>query len=260
MSELDLIVLKHGSSVVSNAGGNGIDQQRVYAHVNAHQQLREGGFQTVEVASGAVLAGIEYATECNLDVNALSKVELAKMGTARQIMHWQLAGDVFGIAVEQVLATHEEIDDESEGKFIVEGIKESASKGFLSVVNENNAAANYETKLLEAQATEDKLVKADNDWLAAHLSMALGANTLMLLTNTYGLLTERGRVRQIQVADADDYIQYCYQKDPKGTGGMKSKLLAAAKAAEAGVDVIIGSAFANPYVLLEGESGTRVVQ
>lgn len=261
MSESEIVVVKHGTSVVQNRLGTGLDQDRINRHLYKHVEMHQMGFETVEVASGAVMAGIEYAIESGLDPTTLSTIQLAKMGTARQMVYWQTAGRYFGLAVEQVLATHDEISDAAEGSFIVEGIRQAAALGILSVVNENNATGNYETKLLEMGIRSDgDSPKADNDWLAAHLAISTNAKKLLLLTNTNGLLDGHEVVSEIRVDDIPEYLNICNTKDPSGTGGMKEKLTAAGRAASDGIEVLIANAFAETYDLLEGNVGTRVVQ
>lgn len=268
----ELIVVKHGTSVVENTNRIGLDQDKINFHVEQHMRLRSMGFDTTEVASGAAVAGIEYVIqEMGEDIDNFSDDMLAIFGTARQIQHWQEAGKQHGVAVGQVLATHDEIDDNIEegspGELMVRQIRGLTWDESLIVINENHAAALEEmepyVESLNAQAFEEFHGingEADNDWLAAHLAIAIGASTLLLLTKADGFKVN-GKVQpEIQLGDIASFLKYCGIKDFSGSGGMESKLLATERAAEAGIQVIIGNAFTDVRQLMSGEAGTRVVQ
>lgn len=254
MSNSNILVMKHGSSVVENGSKIGINQHKVSSHMLNHVYLRKSGLLTVEVASGAVVKGKQYVRDSGQDLTKFDDTTLAKLGTYGQMSHWQEAAKPHGILVEQVLATHKEIDDASEGKFIIEGIRKSAADGILCVVNENAAAADEEMKQYE------KTDPADNDWMAAHLAISVGASTLLLLTNRNGLIVEGEVIPELKVANISDILQYCNGSSESGTGGMASKVQAAGKAAQQGIEVIIANAFTDVRHIMNGDEGTRVVQ
>ncbi len=260
----EIIVTKHGSSSGENANGIGLDQVKHNFHAMQHRNLRHEGFDTVEVASGAVVAGKAEVLAFGRRVEEFDDNELAMLGTARQMRHWRIAGRRSGILVAQVLGTHQEIDDSAEGKQIITRISSAARKGVLVVLNENNAAASeemaeYEEGVAAKQHGEND-AETDNDWLAAHTAIALGATTLLLLSNIDGF-KERGRVRrEIKVYDVAAMLDHCEIVSRSGTGGMKSKLRAAERAARAGINVIIGSSSIDCRRLLVGDAGTRVIQ
>lgn len=264
MSNRELVVIKHGSSSVENANGIGIDQAKVNFHAAQHALLRANGMDTVEVGSGATVEGKEYVSELGLNIEDFESTELASFGTAGQIMHWQAACRPHGIGVGQVLSTHEQIDDKAAGKNITEGILSMSRKGALVVVNESDIAAFDEMdeykKSEIAKKRGEPDIEPDNDWLAAHLAISLGASRLLLLGNMHGLKVNGTIVREVAVADIPDLLDHCEASSNSGRGGMESKLLAAAKAAEASIDVRIGSALITLPYLLSHNDATRVVQ
>lgn len=259
----EIIVLKHGSSVSENQNGIGLNQDKIDFQVLQHKVLRGEGYLTAEVSSGAVVAGKEYLQELGYDLDDYDNQAFAKHGTATQIAHFEMAARCWGMAVSQILATHQEIDDRSEGKAIIQGALADMRRGSLVVLNENNAAA--EQELDEYSAGEDAKQhqqtdsEADNDWLAAHFAISLGATVLLLLTNKDGFEVDGVVQKQIKTCDITDMLAYCGASSDSGKGGMRSKLQAAGKAAEAGIHVVIGSAFVDSRLVLRG-AGTKVVQ
>lgn len=261
----ELIVVKHGSSVVENTDGIGIDQTKINFHAWQHVFLRATGLSTVEVASGAVVEGKEkLLRDFDMPIDGYDESALAQFGTARQIAHWEEACRPHGIPVGQVLATHQEINDTSEGKRLIENIRKVTSHGALVVINENDAAAVDEMLVYEAEQAAkqrgDTVAEADNDWLAAHLAMSIGASTLLLLGNMDGFQIDGKVVPEIRVAEIDGLLRHCDGSSNSGRGGMASKLQAAGKAAEAGLKVIIGNAFSNTGHLMAGDGATKVLQ
>lgn len=253
MSAEQLAVIKHGTSSVQESHGIGISQGSVNIHVMNHVLLRMRGIQTVEVASGAVVAGKEYVLAQKREIDEFSDDELAAFGTRVQISHWSRAGEPHGLLIAQALATHKEIDDEAEGKKIIDSIRSATQKGILTVVNENPVADDSEMKKYEEGG-------ADNDWMASHLAIAIRATHLLLLTNKDGVEANGSVLEEIKVAEIPDILKYCGGVGVNGTGGMASKVEAAGKAAKTGMSVVIGNAFGNISALLDGETGTRVVQ
>ncbi len=265
MSNNEMIVMKQGSSSSENSGGIGLDQTKIDFHVQQHVNLRNEGIDTVDVASGAVVAGKEQVLEFGRQVEDFDDNELALLGTSRQISHWEQAARPHGLMIGQVLGTHRQIDDSAEGRQIVERIgKVTRKRGVLVVLNENNAAASEEMKEYEeseaAKQQGEEDAEADNDWLAAHLAIALGASTLLLLSNIDGFKIGHKVTREIKVYDVADMLAHCKGTSSSGTGGMRSKLRAAERAARAGINVIIGNASIDCRRLLIGDAGTRIVQ
>jgi len=265
----ELVVVKHGSSVVEHDDGVGLDQAKIDFHLRQHMRLRARGFDTTEVASGAVVEGKEYVLhEMGQHIDDYSTHELAIFGTARQMRHWEEAGRHHRLTVGQILASHEEIDSDigqfSPGATMVKMISDATGTESLVVTNENHAVASYEMDQyvygLNAKVRGESNPESDNDWLAAHLAMALGAKTLLLLTGVDGLKVEGRVASEVHVYDIPEMLAHCHGTSEAGKGGMASKLLAADRAARAGVEVVIGNAFTDVHHLIDGDAGTRVVQ
>jgi glutamate 5-kinase len=104
------------------------------------------------------------------------------------------------------------------------------------VINENDTT------------TTDEISFGDNDFLAAQVAVLLGAQLLVLLTDTDGLYTANPRIdpgaRLIEhVADPAELggVSIGHEVSPLGSGGMRSKVVAAEMATAAGIATVIAS-------------------
>ncbi len=125
----------------------------------------------------------------------------------------------------------------------------------LPVINENDTTAT------------DEISFGDNDFLAAQVAVLIGADELILLTDIDGLFTADPRLR----ADArliDDVTEFAaleeleigHTTSPLGSGGMRSKVVAADMATAAGIATTICNGLhddALRTVLAGGRAGTR---
>lgn len=106
--------------------------------------------------------------------------------------------------------------------------------GGIPIINENDCFFTEEIKL------------GDNDRLAAYAAHADNATTLILITDVNGLYTDNPAknpdAKHIPVVECLDQETRCLGKGSNGNhskGGMETKLMAAAIAAEYGIDTII---------------------
>jgi glutamate 5-kinase len=128
--------------------------------------------------------------------------------------------------------------------------------GVVPIINENDAVA------------DDEIRFGDNDRLAALVAHLVGAERMVLLTDTAGLLTadpkEAAEASLIEeVVEIDHHLEQRARGpgSPMGSGGMTSKLAAAKIATWSGVETVIAEA-ARPGVLeavLAGEPGAGTV-
>ena len=125
----------------------------------------------------------------------------------------------------------------------------------VPVINENDTT------------TTDEISFGDNDFLAAQVAVLVGADILVLLTDTAGLHTADPRgdpeARLVpEVADFSllDSLEIGHASSPLGSGGMRSKVVAAEMATAAGIEAVIADGLGDGTVLaaVEGRpAGTR---
>jgi glutamate 5-kinase len=106
--------------------------------------------------------------------------------------------------------------------------------GAVPVINENDTTAT------------DEISFGDNDFLAAQVAILVGADRLIILTGTDGLYTadprtDPGAVRVERVEDfaALEQLSITRTTSAHGSGGMRSKVVAADMATAAGIETVI---------------------
>ena len=125
----------------------------------------------------------------------------------------------------------------------------------LPVINENDTTAT------------DEISFGDNDFLAAQVAVLIGADELILLTDIDGLFTADPRLHPDAhiVAEVSDFaalddLEIGHTTSPLGSGGMRSKVVAAEMATAAGIPTVICNgvrAQALAAVLAGEREGTR---
>ena len=106
----------------------------------------------------------------------------------------------------------------------------------VPVINENDTT------------TTDEVSFGDNDFLAAQVAVLVGAELLVLLTDTGGLYTADPRVDpaatlvdEVSDLEALGALEIGAATSPLGSGGMRSKVVAAEMATAAGIATVIAS-------------------
>jgi glutamate 5-kinase len=122
----------------------------------------------------------------------------------------------------------------------------------VPVINENDTT------------TTDEISFGDNDFLAAQVAVLVGADLLVLLTDTGGLYTADPRmdpaaelVREVTDLQAIEDLSIGAATSPLGSGGMRSKVVAAELAGAGGIPTVIASGF-EPAVLPRAWAGEPV--
>lgn len=248
-------VLKVGSSLLAgfaDAADAGLDARHAQALAHFVSQSRAQGREVVLVSSGAVAAG-RGRIGAGGDGLVLRQA-LASLGQASLMSFWQQLIDV---PVAQVLLTHDDLRNRRRYLNARATLRELLRLGALPVINENDAVAVDELKL------------GDNDNLAAAVASLVDADLLLIATDIGGLYSahpqhdptarpiacvERVTPELLQAASGGAGVL--------GTGGMRTKLEAAAKASAAGVATALfcGRDRAVVEALTEGRlHGTKVL-
>src|SRR5215211_4825375 len=125
----------------------------------------------------------------------------------------------------------------------------------LPVINENDTT------------TTDEISFGDNDFLAAQVAILIGADRLVLLTDTGGLYSADPRrdpearlVEEVGGVEELEGYEIGLSRSPLGSGGMRSKVVAAEMATAAGIPVTIASGVERESVaaaLAGAATGTR---
>ncbi|WP_109125537.1 glutamate 5-kinase [Dyella sp. C11] len=226
-------VLKVGSNLLA-ADGGGLTSIYAAALADFIRASRDAGRQVVLVSSGAVAAGraqLRAHTPSGGDIAA--RQALAALGQAPMIALWQ---SLSSRPVAQVLLTHDDLRNRRRYLNARATLRELLTLDVLPVVNENDTVAVDELKL------------GDNDNLAAIVAALVDADLLLIASDIDALYTADPRrdplatpLQRIEALTPEVMAMAGGSGSTVGTGGMRTKLEAAAKAGAAGVPTAIFS-------------------
>ena len=219
-------VLKVGSSLLAAAGG-GLSTRHALGLAEFIAASHRAGREVVLVSSGAVAAGRAAVRGIGAQAPLAAKQALAAIGQTQMVALWQR---FFDRPVAQVLLTHDDLRHRRRYLNARATLRELLQLGALPVVNENDTVAVDELKL------------GDNDNLAAIVAALVDADLLLIASDIDGLCTANPRtdptaqpVARVEAITPAVYAMAGGAGSSVGTGGMQTKLQAAAKAAAAGI-------------------------
>lgn len=246
-------VLKVGSSLLA-ADGGGLSPRFALGLAQFVSASQAAGREVVIVSSGAVAAGraiLPRVEEAGAAIAA--RQALAALGQAQLIGLWQR---FFERPVAQVLLTHDDLRNRRRYLNARATLNELLRLGALPVVNENDTVSVDELKL------------GDNDNLAAIVAALIDAEVLFIATDIDGLFDANPRthplanlVPEVSELTPEVLAMASGSGSEVGTGGMRTKLEAAAKAGAAGIDTILFNGRRADVVRALGQDrleGTRI--
>ncbi len=228
------LVVKIGSSSLTRDGG--LDEDRLRSVVEAAASRRARGDSVVIVSSGAIAAGLAPLGLRSRPRDLALQQAAASVGQGALIAAYQRAFDAHGITVGQVLLTLDDVTRRSHYSNARRTLERLLDLGVVPVVNENDTVATSEIRF------------GDNDRLAALVSHLVRADALVLLSDIDALYdgppSRPGSTRIPVVRGADDLADVVIGGvgSRVGTGGMATKVEAAAIANAAGIVTLLTSA------------------
>lgn len=224
-------VLKVGSSLLA-ADSGGLSTRYALGLAQFIASCQASGREIVLVSSGAVAAGRmllqDHSPE---DTSNAARQAMAALGQTQTVALWQR---LFDRPLAQVLLTHDDLRDRRRYLNARATLTELLRYNVLPVVNENDTVA------------VDELTLGDNDNLAAIVAALIDADMLLIATDIDGLYTADPRsnpdaeaIDEVHELTAEIMIMAGAAGSSVGTGGMRTKLEAAEKAAAAGIQTIL---------------------
>jgi glutamate 5-kinase len=247
-------VIKLGSAIVAEDDGTlrHAVLERICAAV-AERHL--AGDELVIVTSGAIAAGVRALGLPGRPsgVDALQATSAVGQGRLYPVYDELLRSH--GITTAQVLLTFFDMSARTNYVNARQTLGKLLEWRVVPVINENDTTAT------------DEISFGDNDFLAAQVAILVGAQRLVLLTNTDGLYNaDPARVAGAQlIGEIDDFelleqLEITQSTSAHGSGGMRSKVTAADMATAAGIETTICSGARDGVLarVLAGErEGTR---
>ena len=223
------IVVKVGTSTLAHATGR-LNIRRMEHLCKVLSDLKNAGHQIILVSSGAIGMGVGRLGLPGRPADMPSKQAAAAVGQCELMYTYDKLFSEYNHTVAQILLTADDIDDAAR------------HDNFQNTIGEN-------------------------DTLSAIVAAAIGADVLVLLSDIDGLYDKDPRhhpdARLIPTVERVDDDLFTLAEDSStglGTGGMVTKLRAAAIATAAGCEMVIANGAAPEvlYDIAEGKpAGTR---
>ena len=235
------VVVKVGSSSLTSLSG-GLDPQRLDALVDALAVRRATGTQVVLVSSGAIAAGLAPLGLARRPRDLATQQAAAAVGQLQLAQTYGASFGRHGFTIGQVLLTADDMIRRAHYRNAQRTLERLLGLDVLPVVNENDTVATDEIRV------------GDNDRLAALVAHIVGADGLVLLSDVDGLYDgdpRRPGARLVAEVDEPAGLAAVTIARPGaaslGTGGMATKITAAAMASAAGIPVLLAAATARRW-------------
>jgi glutamate 5-kinase len=228
------VVVKVGSAVLTCQSG--LDSEVMENLARDLHFLRQSGRQVILVSSGAVAAGRKKLGLGNKAFNLREKQAAAALGQSSLMRAYEDIFGRLGHQVAQILLTHSDLSHRDRYLNVRNTMLTLLAWGAVPVINENDTVSVKELRF------------GDNDTLAALVANMMEADLFICLSDVGGLYTAN------PCTDPAARLLHTITKVDKtveemagnvcghlGTGGMRSKILAAGAVAARGGCSFIGS-------------------
>src|SRR5918995_4146127 len=224
---MPIAVVKLGSSIVAEA--NGELRLAVVARITEEvAALHRTGVDVVVVTSGAIARGMQLLGMAARPAAVQDLQAASAVGQGRLYRTYDELLRERGIQSAQMLLTFFDMSVRTHYVNARRTLRQLLSWRIVPVINENDTT------------TTDEISFGDNDFLAAQVAVLVGARRLVLLTDTGGLYTADPRVEADarlveEVTDPETLaaLDIGHTVSPLGSGGMRSKVVAAEMSAAA---------------------------
>ena len=239
------VVIKIGTNALTGEGGH-LLHERITGLAARLAGIRRDGFEVLLISSGAVGMGIGRLGLGIRPSDLASLQACAAVGQSRLMEAWQSALEEHELTAAQILLTREDVRGRRRHLAIRNTLEKLLSYGAIPIVNENDTVS------------ADEIRFGDNDVLSALVASLVKADLLIILSTIPGLMEDQGKGSLIPVVhEIDERIRSMAggALNARSTGGMITKLEAAALATQSGCGTFIGSV-ADPTILGEILEGT----
>ena len=251
------IVVKVGTSTLAHSTGR-LNIRHTEELVKVLSDLKNAGHEVILVSSGAIGMGVGKLSLSARPTDMSSKQACAAVGQCELMYTYDRLFSAYDHTVAQILLTGVDVEHASRRENIQNTLTRLLELGALPIINENDTVA-----------TDEITSIGDNDTLAAIVTCCIKADLLVLLSDIDGLYTANPHTHPdaklipvVEEITPEIELLAGGAGSALGTGGMLTKVTAAKRATEAGVDMIItnGAHAEVLYDIVEGKPvGTRFV-
>src|SRR3954468_11832692 len=226
---MGVVVAKRGAAIVADEEG-AVRRDVLACMCDQVAEQRRRGRQVVIVTSGAIAIGMR-AMDLPVRPSGMDELQAASaVGQGRLYRVYEELLTGVGRRSAQVLLTFFDMSARTHYLNARQTLRRLLAWDVTPVINENDTT------------TTDDISFGDNDFLAAQVAILLQAEEVLLLTDTDGLFTADPRhdpaaelIAEVSQFEALAALEIGVSSSPIGSGGMRSKVVAAEMATAAGV-------------------------
>ena len=230
------IVIKVGSSSLTGSAGSGINKAAVEKIAAVVSSLHQRGVEVAVVSSGAIAAGLSPLKLTIRPQDLATQQAAASVGQGLLVAEYTRAFGAHGITASQVLITTEDVVRRSHYQNAQRTLHRLLELDVVPVINENDSVGTAEIKM------------GDNDRLSALVSMLIGADLLVLVTDVDALYdapptdeSAKAIHEVTSMQEIDGISLGGAGSSGVGSGGMVTKVEAARIATGAGISMLLTS-------------------
>jgi glutamate 5-kinase len=245
------VVAKLGTSIVADERGE-VRTDVLGPVCDAVAERHGEGDSIVLVTSGAIARGVRLM-ELGARPAAMDELQAASaVGQGKLYRAYDELLAERGVPSAQVLLTFFDMSARTHYLNARHTLRKLIDWRVVPVINENDTT------------TTDEISFGDNDFLAAQVAILLGADRLVLLTDTDGLYSAdpardeaARRIADVHGFEQLEGLDIGFSASPLGSGGMRSKVVAAEMATAAGIPatIALGTSAASVAAALAGDPG-----
>ena len=250
------IVVKVGTSTLTNEMGKS-DLRSFDRLACVLSDIQNMGYEVILVSSGAIAVGTNKLNIKERPSSMRMKQAAAAVGQCSMMFLYDKFFNDYDKTIAQILLNAEDMEQEEKKENLINTFDALLEMDIIPVVNENDSVSYTEIE------SEDRLF-GDNDMLSAVVAVLCRAKRLVILSDINGLYDADPRlypnsnlISRIEEIDETIYVLAGGAGSRRGTGGMKTKLRAAALATAQGIDTVITNGKA-PEALYEIVRGNKV--
>ncbi len=250
------LVVKVGTSTLAYSTGL-LNLRHVENLCKVLSDIKNSGIELVLVSSGAIGVGYGKLSMKERPSDVPTKQAAAAIGQCELMYTYDKLFSQYNHTTAQILLTSNDIEIEERNNNFLNTIVRLLQLDVLPIINENDTV------------TVSEIVIGDNDKLGAEVAKTIGADLMVILTDTEGLFDKNPvtnpdakLIPVVEEITPKLYSSASGSGSKLGTGGMRTKLNAAEIATEAGCEMVIANGKKPEllYDILEGKSvGTKFI-
>ena len=244
------IVIKIGSNTLAKADGTQ-NTEFMASFAAQCKSLIDQGKQIVLVSSGAQVAGVSTVNGWARKKDVHYRQALCSIGQVELMHQWRKAFQNQNLHIGQLLLTKDDFENDHRSLNIRNTLFTLVDEGIVPIINENDSVS------------FDEITIGDNDNLSALTAILWSADMLVLFSDIDGIYTDNPKTNpEAKLIEAVASIPELRktitigETNAFGTGGIETKIQAAEKVTEYGIEMILANG-AGEKALLDLAEGQK---